>query len=372
MRWDPYVLAHGQEFNAFWSDHLSARERHLLLIAGRGFDIRALDVSKAILDVGGAGRRDLCLLRFDDGLPDSDQSRQMTSKNEAGYRDMFSGRTITEIKIALGNTTRPTATSRNTKQGLRSRDAFKSYSDVVLDISAMPRVVALTAIGQLVALLDAMATQDQIHVNLHVTTAESIVSDRLASTGSLSDVVTNIVGFSGSLNAGANEFLPRVWFPILGENQGARLQLIREELRPDEICPVIPFPSREPRRGDEIIESYRQILFDDFQVQPRNIVHACEFNPFEAYKQLFGAIDRYRSALRELGGCKAYVSPLSSKLLSVGALLACYDHKSAAPRDRLLSVGIYSVETVFYGAVRQSSDDARELYSMWIRGEWET
>ena len=235
----------------------------------------------------------------------------------------------------------------------------------------MPRMVALTAIAQLTALLDAMAKQERTHVNLHVTTAESIVSDRRASTGSLSDVVTYIVGFSGNLNAGSDEYLPRVWFPVLGENQIDRLRLIREELRPDEICPIIPFPSRDPRRGDEIVASYHQILFDDFQVEPRNILHACEFNPFEAYKQVFGAIARYRFALRQLDGCKAYVSPLSSKLLSVGALLACYDHKSASQNDRPLIVGMPCVEAVSYGDVDQSSEDFRELYSMWIRGEWE-
>ena len=112
-------------------------------------------------------------------------------------------------------------------------------------------------------------------------------------------------------------------------------------------------------------------LIPYFQVEPRNILHACEFNPFEAYKQVFGAIARYRFALRQLDGCKAYVSPLSSKLLSVGALLACYDHKSASQNDRPLIVGMPCVEAVSYGDVDQSSEDFRELYSMWIRGEWE-
>ena len=371
MRWDPYVLSHGDAFHTFWTDHLANRERHVLFIVGRGFDVRALDVNEAILKAAGVGRRDLWLLCFDHECLDSEKSRQMVLKNEKGYCAQFSEGKITEIKIGLGGPTKPTATSRNTLRVLKERDAFKSYTDIVLDISAMPRMVALTAIAQLTTLLDMMAEQDDTNVNLHVTTAESIVSDRRASTGSLSDVVTHIVGFSGSLNAGSNDYLPRVWFPVLGENQIDRLRLIREELRPDEICPVIPFPSRESRRGDEIIASYRQTLFDDFQVEPRNILHACEFNPFEAYKQVFGVIDRYRLTLRELGGCKAYVSPLSSKLLSVGALLACYDHKFATPCDHSLNVGMPCVESVSYGEVDQSSEDCRELYSLWIRGEWE-
>ena len=166
--------------------------------------------------------------------------------------------------------------------------------------------------------------------------------------------------------------MPRVWFPVLGENQDARLIKIREDLMPDEICPVLPFPSREPRRGDEIMVSYQQTLFDDFQIEPRNILHASEFNPFEAYKQIYCAIDRYRDALADLGGCKAYVSPLSSKLLSVAALLACYDHKTRKGANRRLDVGMPYVESLSYGDVSQTTNDPRELYSMWIRGGWET
>lgn len=372
MRWDPYVHSHGDGFNDFWAEYLAGRKRNVLFIAGRGFDVRALAVSRAILNAGGIGQRDLWLFCFNNGLPDSDKTRQMTNANEAEYHSLFSKNQITRHEIGMGGPAKPTATTRNTKRLLdKQKGSFKAYTDIILDMSAMPRMVALTAIAQLTALLDYMAAEDGIDVNFHVTTAESIVSDRHASTGSLSGVVTHIVGFSGSLNAGSDEYLPRVWLPVLGENQNDRLRLIREELRPDEICPVIPFPSREPRRGDQIIGSYRQTLFDDFQVEPRNILHACEYNPFEAYKQVFGTINRYHFALRELGGCKAYVSPLSSKLLSVGALLACYDHKFVRPPDRSLSIGMLYVESVSYGNVNQSLEDPRELHSIWIRGDWE-
>ena len=62
---------HGDAFRTFWEDHLATRERHILFIVGRGFDVRALDVSQTILSAGAAGRRDLWLLHFDNGLPDS-------------------------------------------------------------------------------------------------------------------------------------------------------------------------------------------------------------------------------------------------------------------------------------------------------------
>lgn len=82
-------------------------------------------------------------------------------------------------------------------------------------------------------------------------------------------------------------------------------------------------------------------------------------------------MDRYRRALNELGGCKAFVSPLSSKLLSIAVLLACYDHLFGQVPGKRLKVGIPYVETATYADPIQTTDDPFELYSMWIRGEWE-
>jgi len=243
--------------------------------------------------------------------------------------------------------------------------------DVIVDISAMPRTIGLTAIAQLIALLDEFAFRGGPSINLHVVVAESVVADKRLTPGSLSDTVTSLSGFSGQLTAESTINLPRVWFPVLGEGQSARLERIRDELDPDEICPTIPFPSRDPRRGDRLIEEYRQLLFDDFRVEPANILYASEYNPFEAYRQIYGAICRYRDSLSDLGGCKVYVSPLSSKLLSVGALLACYDHKGDSAGPDRVNVGIPYVESVSYGEPSDAVDPGIDVYSLWVRGDWE-
>ena len=367
------MLFQGDAFDQFWNKHLLKSARDLLFVVGRGFDVRALDAPRRIMQCGGNGQRDLWILCFDNERPETEDRANMTSANLRQLQELFVTAHINEVPIKIIGSGQQSITSRNTERALSRPDEIKGYTDIVIDVSAMPRMIALTAIAKLIRLLDDIYKNDEIDINLHVVISESVISDYGTTGGSLSEKVTNVVGFSGRLNSQVDEHVPRVWFPVLGEGQSDRLTLIREELRPDEICPVIPFPSREPRRGDEIIDSYRQILFDEFQVEPLNILHACEFNPFEAYKQLFGAIDRYRDSLRELGGCKAFVSPLSSKLLSVGTLLACYDHKSKTHgrREGDLFLGIPYVETVSYGAHNQDSTIERELYSMWIRGEWE-
>lgn len=370
MRWDPYLLARGPEFDAFWEDHLKSRQRRLLLILGRGFDLRALETAKRLKKAGGAP--DVWLLAFDNGLPDNAARAALTATNMAGLVALFGAAAIKEVNIKIGGPSGGTATSRNTKAAIGGAGDSSSYDDVIVDISAMPRMVALTAVVKLLHDLDGIYKEGGNNTNLHVTTAESVADDIGNARGTLSDEVTLVAGFSGQLTAQGTEGVPRVWFPVLGEGQLERLAAIREKVNPDEICPAIPFPTREPRRGDEIIDEHRTILFDEFQIEPKNILLACEYNPFEAYKQIFTAMDRYRRTLKELGGCKAFVSPLSSKLLSIGALLACYDHKHGdVPEDSRLNVGIPYVETAIYGEPVQEQISTPELYSMWIRGEWE-
>lgn len=368
MRWNPYAIYDDGSFDEFWREHLKTGTRKLLFVVGRGFDLRA-DAAPARIASLGTAALQAWVLVYQNGQLDSPLRQARIAANMKRFAEIF-GDALTLIDVRMGSGNSNT-TSRNTKTAVSRPEELAGYTDVIVDISAMPRTVALTAIAQLIAVLDELAKAGKASVNLHVVVAESVDVDRRYTEGSLSDVVTSLVGFSGQLTAESSANLPRVWFPVLGEGQLPRLERIRTEVDPDEICPVIPFPSRDPHRGDSLIEEYRAFLFDDFRVEPSNIIYASEYNPFEAYRQLYGAIDRYRDALREMGGCKVFVSPLSSKLLSVGALLACYDHKSQAGGPDPVNVGIPYLESATYGDPTDQEGAFVALYSLWLRGEWE-
>ena len=368
MRWDPYSLTSDAEFDTFWTRHLGQRERRLLLVLGKGFDVRALETTKRLSALG--ADIDVWLLAFHNGQADSAVRKARTGQNASDLGKLVPSARIHEVDIDIGGAFDAPVASRHTYEQLRKAGDPTAYDDVVVDISAMPRMVAMTSVAVLLKWLDDAVVEERC-VNLHVATAESVRADIAAGQGSLRDQVSFVRGFSGEHTAQTTKELPNVWFPVLGENQGGRLDTIHQSLTPDEICPVVPFPSRAPRRGDEIIYEHRDLLFDTLQVEPRNILLACEYNPFEAYKQVFEAMDRYRRALSALGGCKAFVSPLSSKLLSIAVLLACYDHLFGDVPGKRLKVGIPYVETATYADPVQKPDDPFELYTMWIRGEWE-
>lgn len=118
---------------------------------------------------------------------------------------------------------------------------------------------------------------------------------------------------------------PRIWFPVLAEDVSEQLVRIWERINPDDVCPVLPIQSANPRRGDDIIRDMGELVFDRFAVNPRDIIHATEWNPFQLYRSLLAAMARYEETLRFFGGVCFVLSPLSSKSLSIGCLLACFE-----------------------------------------------
>lgn len=165
-------------------------------------------------------------------------------------------------------------------------------------------------------------------VNLQVLVAEdSRLDSSIRSEDPNADLVT-IPGFSTAMYAESVQDWPMVWFPILGENRFGQLNMVMNAaaaIRDAEICPIIPHPSRGLRRAEALLIEYKPILFDMLQIPVSNALYVSESNPFEAYRQLLGAMERYRRSLTILGGCRLAVTPLSSKLVTLGAGLACFE-----------------------------------------------
>ena len=114
---------------------------------------------------------------------------------------------------------------------------------------------------------------------------------------------------------------------------------------------------------------YRELLFDQLRIEPTNIIYAAERNPFEAYRQIRRTILQYGRALEPLGGCRSVVSALSTKLLSLGALLAAYELKQAG-----VDVGIAHVESQGYSIeeeyLEQPTDTQTVLFGLLLGGEY--
>jgi hypothetical protein len=99
-------------------------------------------------------------------------------------------------------------------------------------------------------------------------------------------------------------------------------------------------------------------------IEPRNFLYVAEQNPFDIYRAIHNTVHRYKAALETLGGCQVVLSASSSKLLSIGALLAAYEL-----RDK--NVGVINVETRGYeieGDIN-TLNERTVLFGMWLSGD---
>jgi hypothetical protein len=138
--------------------------------------------------------------------------------------------------------------------------------------------------------------------------------------------LANIPGFLATWQLESVQDWPLVWFPVLGEGRVSQLQKIGGSIPAEaEVCPVVPHPSKDLRRADRLLVEYREPLFDSRSTPTSNILYAHESQPFEAYRQMLGAMRRYQNSMAILGGCRLVVTPLGSKLITLGTGLACFE-----------------------------------------------
>lgn len=131
---------------------------------------------------------------------------------------------------------------------------------------------------------------------------------------------------------------------MLGESQTEQFSIIRKSIEPVETCVILPFPSKNLKRGDLILDEYKELLYNDQDFEPRNILYVNESNPFHVYRLLSETIARYQKSFELLEGCKIIISALSSKILSLGAFMAVYESKRG--ENNRQNVGIKQVESM--------------------------
>lgn len=136
-----------------------------------------------------------------------------------------------------------------------------------------------------------------------------------------------------------------VWLPILGYNELPAFKIIEEKLKPDELCPVVPFPGIDAKRGEKIIRYYGQYLFKSLEVDKRNIMYVPELYPLLTYEKLCNTVQYYENALNpDKKEIIRYVfSTQSSKLMDVGTLLTIMELQKQS-----YTVGIVIVENEGY------------------------
>ncbi len=369
FRWEHYLIHRDAAFSEFWKGHLCEKNRNVLFVLGLGFDPRTCSGLRAVIEAGGEGDRECLLIEYDEGSASPSREHiDLVEKNRQQVSDLLHGRgTIKSCPLQMWSSDSRRIGARGASNLFRDCSELEKYSDIIVDIGAMPRGIYFPIIAKLLYLINLTDGRNDglLPMNLHVIVAEDVRLDTRIREEGIDENASYLLGFSSDMEREASANVPKVWIPVLGEGKETQLIRIYDHVNPDEICPIIPSPSIDPRRGDALIIEYMELLFDKFRVEPRNILYAAEKNPFEVYRQIYRTSIHYNDALAAVGGCRVVVSAVSSKLLSIGALLASYELKHGGYR-----IGISNVESHGYRMARpEDAVNQEELFSLWLAGE---
>ncbi|MDH6263794.1 hypothetical protein [Bradyrhizobium sp. BR13661] len=371
MWWDPYNLYRAEQFSAFWRKHLENGERRLLFIVGAGFDPRVMGPAKEIITCAPDATRKCLAIDMSEGYGTDAAASKLGSKNLTGLKALFPADRLEVRHLVTTDADGIRDVSRSAAVLFADFETWISdYTDIVVDISALPRLVYLTLLNTLLTHLVKPASETPLGstINLHVVYAESAAIDSAIAKFEIDTDLAPIQSLAIRLDEEASLGWPVVWFPVLAEDVLEQLTRIGERTNPDEICPVLPIQSADARRGDNIINALGEFLFDRYDVDIRDILRATEWNPFQLYRSLMQTMARYEDSLKLAGGAKFVLSPLSSKGLSIGCLLAAFEKRATGNRAGV-RVGMAHVESRRYEAVKIQSNPKYQLISAWVAGE---
>jgi hypothetical protein len=381
LLWDRYVFRRGLKVVDLWDDVFRFRKAAPLFVAGCGFDVRVRTVLERFLESARIGKyqfQDPILLLIEYSGYELDSAlQQQTEENCAALRTLFEpvGQVITmPLQLTGDEEHRATGALRDAASTLVKH--LSGRSDVLLDVSSLPRVVYLalmtSVLGRLIPDVSAPSARVAGGVTFQVLVAEDAALDSAIQSEDPSENLVTIPGFGGGFNVESMSEWPVVWFPMLGEGRTNQFEKVRQHApipEDAEICPVLPHPSRNPRRGDMLLLEYRQHLFDVRAIPTSNIVFAHESNPFEAYRQLRNTLGHYKRSLEPLGGSRLLVTPLASKLMTVACGLACFEMRPPEGRDDY-AIGIpYAAPTRYVSSIDDLKTSKPEISALLLTGE---
>lgn len=373
-KWNPYVLKKGTtETVSFFKTHFSKDGKKTLFILGKGFDVRMNITLEKLIKSCPTLELDCWLVEFDEGSDSYSQTYMpLVDQNITDVNVILNGRSVINKQISIwsGNgKSKRRVGDRNAAAIVQEFSQISQYTDIIIDISSLPRGVYTSLVGKVLALIEANEAGKTI--NLFVSVAENAVIDREIKEYGMDDDLSYLQGFGGGIELESEIEKPIIWFPVLGEGKAPHfskaLNHIMGKSRPYEVCPVLPFPAKNPRRVDALLIEYHTLLFDTLNIEAKNILYVPEQNPFEAYIRLHNVIKNYYDSLQPLNGCKAIISTFSSKLLSIGALLTAHEFRNS------IGVGLLNVDSEGYRIDSQEYVknllNQSEVFLSWLTGE---
>lgn len=351
-RWARCVHQRGAEVETFIAKFLAQSHRRVLIIGGAGFDPRSTVLVSKISSVVHEHAKGL-FIREERPNP-SKELVERGSYNAAALIALLPGSVVESLEIFASDGAVVGGRRVATLVDLMDPDA---YTDVIVDFSALSKGVSFPIVKHVLERASRSAKQ----INVHLMVADQVSTDaEILDVGS--DRAALISGFEGRWWLAGTQKTAKLWVPQLIQDQHTLLDRIYQFVNPDDVCPILPFPAADPRRPDRLIEEYAPEMQSVWEVEPRDVVYADEKNPLDIYRSILRIHTGRTRVFQGAGGSTVILSPLGSKALAMGSLMAALE----------LDCPVVYVEALEYQVelsnVRDGITDA-ELVHVWLAGE---
>lgn len=317
--WENCIVNFDDAVNAFVADYFANPDRRVLLVAAAGFDPRSQRISQMLADTLGDHLSAVYIREERPGA--SETLIKKADANEAALKAIVPDSTLLKIDV-FGDDGAPVGGSRVVSR-LAEHPIPDGMTDVILDLSALSIGIGFPVARML--LEDCEAANNRAFHLMIVSNPE--MDDWIANVPSSRQ--GSVRGFAPPIDA-EDQGLAQVWIPQLARGRALALTQIGANIqRRYKICPLLPFPARNPRRADDLLAEYHTELVNEWEVDPRDVVYASERNPLDCYRTLSTLKTRFDRTMKGTYNLRMVLSPVGSKVLAAGALMAAIEHDMA-------------------------------------------
>lgn len=194
------------------------------------------------------------------------------------------------------------------------------YTDIVVDSSGMSRGVCFPLLRQ------AMVMGEKLGANVHLLMASN--NHRTVKLeGQPNDRADWMHGFREDMGLASMEDALTLWMPQLSQDSLSQMKIMYDHLQHSgqlaEVCPIVPFPSIDPRRGDELLFEHRDAFQGNVGSAALSAIYAHESDPMDVFRSIV-RMENVRRELFNVTGKTAVsvLSPSGWRLGSLGMVLA--------------------------------------------------
>lgn len=319
-----YIWHANSEAEEFLKDYFPSKR--ILFIGSIGFDPRTLVTFDALKKIAS----DICPIFLQEVRKGGSRDlRQRAQKTEQCLNERL-GFTPKVIQFPVFASDGAPIGGIELIKAIQTIEGVSDNTDIVIDICAMSRGIFFP----LVKYFRDFIQQNGLAISLHILVVDQPSLDYRYKP-QYHDRASYMKGFTGNAGRRGVPSTVKLWLPQLMSSRAGVYDTLYRFLRPDDVCPVLPFPGIKPKMVDELVVEYRTHI-SSWEIGLQNIVLASESDPLDMYDAV---IRTHNARLKIFPDQLTILSPLGTKVSTIGGLLAAMD--SDLPVAYVETIGYY-------------------------------